>query len=291
MIIRNQLEETKSMDSNRVSGFDPATGICWNFRNPGDNRWCKCPACTTKAGDRDLISFGRCRSGRRWFWTTRNLSRSCEKAVELHGWAEAEEAAVAAGMAAVRELKATPLATADMIQGMASYKLKLMNEAKRAARPAPDTSDARAVEYLYAHESCWGDGPCACEELTGTARWNYHLKKFQITKKTAKRIYYARDPISFIDGPTFNHDRGTGFIDREKIERDGEIWTCQSWDPDWHLYLQPPQPETNSEPPPDISRLKAEMAAAHPDHGGTSAAFIKARIRYVEARRRMRSGA
>ena len=35
----------------------------------------------------------------------------------------------------------------------------------------------------------------------------------------------------------------------------------------------------------DIAKLKAAMAAAHPDRGGSEAAFIKARNRYVEARR------
>jgi hypothetical protein len=34
-----------------------------------------------------------------------------------------------------------------------------------------------------------------------------------------------------------------------------------------------------------LRQLKAEMAAAHPDHGGTSEAFIAARQRYVDAKR------
>jgi hypothetical protein len=278
----------------RVSGFDPATGICWDFHIPGDDRWrCKYPACTAKFGDYEYIPFGRCRSGRRWFWAALNRSRSwrdenCAEVFEQHGWAETEEAAVAAAMAAVHELKAAPLAKAHMTQGTASYKLKALNEAKRAARPAPDTSDARPIEYLYARDTCWSDGPCPCEDLTGTARWNYHLKKFQIIKKTAQRIYYARNPISFVDGSTYTFSRGTTFVDREKIERDGEIRTRKWWCPDYHLYLRPPQPEMESEPAPDIARLKAEMAAAHPDRGGTSAAFIEARRRYVEARRHMR---
>jgi hypothetical protein len=41
-------------------------------------------------------------------------------------------------------------------------------------------------------------------------------------------------------------------------------------------------------PPPDLPALKAEMAAAHPDRGGSNAAFIEARARYVAARRRLR---
>jgi hypothetical protein len=34
-----------------------------------------------------------------------------------------------------------------------------------------------------------------------------------------------------------------------------------------------------------LRQLKAEMAAAHPDRGGTSEAFIKARQRYLVAKR------
>jgi hypothetical protein len=191
-------------------------------------------------------------------------------------------------MVAVHELRATPLTAAHMVQGTASDKLKALNEAKRAGRPAPDASDARPIEYLYARDSCWSDGPCPCEDLTGTARWNYHLKKFQIIKKTAQRIYYTRDPISFVDGSTYAFSRGTAFVDREKIEREGETRTRKWWCSDYHLYLQPPQPEKESESAPDVARLKAEMVAAHPDRGGTSAAFIEARRRYVDARRQMR---
>ena len=39
---------------------------------------------------------------------------------------------------------------------------------------------------------------------------------------------------------------------------------------------------------PDLDTLKAAMAATHPDRGGTSAAFIEARQRYVTARRQVR---
>jgi hypothetical protein len=39
---------------------------------------------------------------------------------------------------------------------------------------------------------------------------------------------------------------------------------------------------------PDLAALKAAMVAAHPDKGGSSAAFIKARANYVAARRALR---
>ncbi|MBH0245845.1 hypothetical protein I3W98_28000, partial [Streptomyces cavourensis] len=49
------------------------------------------------------------------------------------------------------------------------------------------------------------------------------------------------------------------------------------------LHLNPP--EIPSQPkPPSLAELKAAMAAAHPDRGGTDEAFIAARVRYERAR-------
>ena len=39
---------------------------------------------------------------------------------------------------------------------------------------------------------------------------------------------------------------------------------------------------------PDLRKLKAAMATAHPDRGGSNATFIEARSRYVAARRASR---
>src|ERR1700730_827176 len=46
--------------------------------------------------------------------------------------------------------------------------------------------------------------------------------------------------------------------------------------------------KTKEDAKPDLSQLKAEMAAAHPDKDGSSAAFIKARERYEQAKRQAR---
>jgi hypothetical protein len=43
----------------------------------------------------------------------------------------------------------------------------------------------------------------------------------------------------------------------------------------------------DAEDGPDLLQIKKAMADAHPDRGGSSAAFIAARNRYVEARRRV----
>jgi hypothetical protein len=250
----------------RISGYDPNTGICWQFRNKGDDRWCKCPACSAQRPECNLAFFGRCRSGRRWFWMARDWPRTIgtEDCLDVceYGWADTEDAAMAAAMAAVREFQAPgSLMMACLKHDYASRKLKELNEASRRARPAPDTSEAHAVEYLYARGHCWGDGPCGCEELTGTARWNYHLQKFQILKKTKQRIFYSRKPLPFEeeDNSSINMtDYGTAFIDRQTIEQEGKIWSHKSggwWKADCRLYLKPPLLEVETEELPNLGKL------------------------------------
>ena len=284
------------MSEQNVSGYDAETNICWQFRNKGDRDLdCKCPAHTRSLGERMLAYFGRCRSGSRWFWSA-NIFFEGNK--EAFGLTDTEEEAMAAAMTTVCSFRTGVPILATAVHGWASLKLKELNKAKRLARPTPDTSNTCALEYLYARGHCSSeDGRCGCERLSGTDRWNYHLHKFQILKKTKQRIYYNRKPLPFEERlHEYGNIRdlteyGTAFIDRQKIEQEGEIWSHKSggwWEADCRLYLKPPAPRASSEPIPDLSALKAEMAAAHPDRGGSSAAFIEARTRYVEARRKAR---
>jgi hypothetical protein len=272
---------------NRVSGYDPETGICWQFRNPGDASWrCKCPVCVgPQRAERALIMFGRCRSGTRWFWSAAQWLLLVQH--EKFGWATSEDEAWAMAIAAVRTLTAGRPAAAGVIHRWTNQKLKELNKAKRAARPAPDTSDARAVEYLYGH-------------YHGSEDCDGHPARFRIIKKTAKRVFYIRheepldqfgEPIKGIKG----NDYGIGYIDRQKLETDGFVYNRRaSWvSAEFHLYasfegmMQSLFHERTA--PLNIEKLKAEMAAAHPDRGGSSAAFIEARARYVAARRQARS--
>ena len=254
------------MSANMESGYEPETGICWYFNNKGDralHRDCRCPAHTASRlrGEDYRVQFeaalfGRCSSGNRWFWSALKL---CEEAV--HGWADTEEQAIAAAMNAVRNLKTKPFMIAVSSHQQTRHTLKEVNEAKRRARPAPDTSDAKVTEYLYA---------------TG----GY---EFRITKKTKKRIFYCRQPS---DMDYYSHlEKEIGFVDRAKLERDGEIYNHgRHWSAyDFHLYLAPP-PSREHAPLPNLPELKAAMAAAHPDRGGSSEAFIEARVRYERAR-------
>jgi hypothetical protein len=69
------------------------------------------------------------------------------------------------------------------------------------------------------------------------------------------------------------------------IEAEGTVCRKSAgwWESDLQLWLEPPQ----TWPPkqqPDLNQLKSEMAAAHPDRGGTDEAFIAARRRYEDAK-------
>lgn len=131
------------------------------------------------------------------------------------------------------------------------------------------TDTPAPAEYLYGVDTNPGDDGPACPP---------HVVRFQITKKTPKRIYYVR----YEDGLRTD----IGYVNRQQIEADGEIYNHGAggwWAPDFHLYLAEPVIEQPQKP--SLAKLKAAMAAAHPDRGGTDEAFIAARQRYERARK------
>jgi hypothetical protein len=259
-----------------ISRYDPGTGICWQFHNKGDKRHgCKCPA--HSARDHLLVLFGRCRSGQRWFWAAKPLSVGRLQmlglvAEQAHGWANTEEEGIAAVMTAVTALRCHGLPIiAQFVPGTAYDILKKLNAAKRAERwtDAPvDGSDTRAAEYLYDR---WGN-------------------EFRITKKTTQRIYYMKgDRVYDDDLPDI------GFVPRHRVADD---WPGPTWrelsDLEDRLerrhtpkfFLKPLPPRFHDRQPPtkiNLRKLKAAMAAAHPDRGGSQAEFIKVRAEYEAA--------
>jgi hypothetical protein len=104
------------------------------------------------------------------------------------------------------------------------------------------------------------------------ARWNEGGR--QITKKTAKRIYFK-------DRYYHSSSSGIRVIDRQKIEQVGEVYIRHIG----RIHLNKPLPV-----PDGFDRAerklaeKAEMVAAHPDRGGSNEAFIKAHRRYSRVR-------
>ncbi|MFB7555348.1 hypothetical protein [Streptomyces brevispora] len=230
--------------------------------------------------DAPLIIWGRCRSGRRWFWTANDYDGD-----QAHGWADTMTEASQLANAAALKLAGGRYANIRVLHGVASDKLKKLNDAKRTTRPPRSARTGtqpppNPIGWLYAIEP----GRWALDDRT----WiDGQVVQFPITKKTARRIYYLRPRGPFTNGP----DWEPGYVDRQELERHGHARV-----PDWFMvFAEPPElPETrllhpqqhHAAPAPDLKALKAAMAAAHPDRGGNSEAFIAARQRYVQARDR-----
>lgn len=138
------------------------------------------------------------------------------------------------------------------------------------------TTEVSAVEYLYGTRVEWpDDGPEIREAVP-----------FRVTRKTAKRVYYVRRRGS-VGRETI------GFVDREALERDGEVIRKSGhwWEDDFRLFAELDAAEAHvgigrhAPKAPDLAQLKQEMAAAHPDRGGTAEEFMAARGKYERAAR------
>ncbi|WP_269857957.1 hypothetical protein [Streptomyces sp. RPT161] len=243
-------------------------GICW--RQPGGYR-----VCDHDHEHQMHVYWGRCRSGKRWFWAATAVSIGATDAAAEHGWADSEDQAATAARTAVVRLAAGRTAYATMRVGAATSVLKRVNAAKRKQRPASGITDTGEVEYLY--------GTYTGENANGYLE--DRVVSFRITKKTPKRIYYIRHHHE-------GEDPEIGFVNRQDIEAKGEAHNRARgwWAADFHLYATPPEvnrrPAYRREPEPDLKQLKAAMASSHPDRGGTDAEFIAARARYVAAKRK-----
>jgi hypothetical protein len=273
-----------------------ANGICWHQSGRFDER---CRLDHHKTNDRHFY-YGRCKSGRRWFWSAYDIRAQWDKlpGAEAHGWEDTEQAALDAARAAVVRIAKKRKAYAHQVAGVASERLKEINATKRAARPPSDNTESKSVEYLYSRNGFVSD------QTSEYVEW---VCRFPIIKKTAKRIYYsdADEEIDELSGEPISKDYGgicsldeakIGFVDRQELEANGEVcnrgrhWSAN----DYKLYaslkaLKNSRRRSDDDEEIDLPKLKAAMAAAHPDRGGSNAAFIEARRAYVEAKRNARS--
>jgi hypothetical protein len=240
----------------------------------------------------EFAAYGRCRSGSRWFWFA-----TLYEPPGAHGWAGTEAQAMGDARAAAERLLAGRPGSLHVRHGWASHQLKKINAEKRRARPPSSATDSRVTEYLYGETwSCPDDG----YDSDGYATY-----RFRITKRTAKRVFYVSkgewidrdgEPHVYSSGTRNLDDEEIGFVDRQKLEAEGRVdnrgrhWSAH----DSELYaslegmLAKRRRDNQSSPKHDLAALKAAMAAAHPDKGGSHAAFIEARQRYVDARRTCR---
>lgn len=207
-----------------------------------------------------LILWGRCSSGRRWFWAATDLDGPAE-----HGWANDEDQATTDAQEAIGRLAGGQEVTCHTSHGHARHRLREINAERRAQRPSPDTAHAAPVEYLYGIAAGFDDVPD-------------RVVAFQVTRKTAARVYYLRN----------ERDGTVGFVDRAALERDGEVVTASAgwWAPHYRLYAAPPVLEQQRPEAPDLVALKAAMRDSHPDRGGSDEEFIAARKAYTAAARR-----
>jgi hypothetical protein len=108
------------------SGFDPATGICWQFNRGRAWYWghyTACPACSTWEGPREYTRIGRCRSAQRWFWAVTIRQVGGAGTERASGFADTEAEAFAAMQGAVLALRTVPLVVALYAPGVASHEL------------------------------------------------------------------------------------------------------------------------------------------------------------------------
>jgi hypothetical protein len=263
------------------------------------------------------VIHGRCKSGSRWFWIAAELypdeAHKCDDPVCIYGgpheygWEDTEDLALRA-MAEAAARFGGEAGTGNA--GTAVSALKRLNAAKRAARPPSKDTNTGIVEYLYAAYS-----PAWVDDMTG--KRDERVIAYQITKKTAKRIYYIRRPGT----PEWNDPPLIGYISRQEFEADsrcpgdrpdrcehgywsdhgdgpGEILTNHYHDHDYHLFAtreaaedylfrwEREQERKRQEAGPELRRLRMAMADAHPDRGGTNEEFIVAREAYQRALRR-----
>lgn len=226
--------------------------ICWDHPRGHE----RAPECAAHANDAwELIHWGRCRSGKRWFWAAKAFNQENP----VHGWEDTEDDAVAAARSAVLSLASDGRAVAVRVEGAAANALLRINAERRERRPGK-VGPGAVREFLYALVQHDGERK---------------VVSFVIAKKTDRRIYYL--------------DQGDQlrYVDRQAIESAGEVVNRSRgwWEDDFRLYLSPPRlAERVVDQPDDLAALKRAMADAHPDRGGTSEDFRAARDRYVQAR-------
>lgn len=216
------------------------------------------------APERELAMWGRCRSGRRWFWAARWHDQEDVPHV-LCGFEDTEGDALAAGEQAAREITDGRPTHMMCRHGVADSVLKEQNAERRRARPSAGGQGAVPVEFLYSVADPGWDDPRAASFVVSHT----------VVRKTARRVYFAARE----GGPSVR----TGFVDRQTLEAAGKVFYQAGR---ITLYEAPPNLDRVQAPAPDMAALKQEMAAAHPDRGGTDAEFITARTVYERARAR-----
>ena len=193
-----------------------------------------------------------------------------------HGWSDSEAQACNDACSAIARMAGDRAAYVSVHHGYASHDLKKLNAEKRRAKPPSNAKGSRVIEYLYS-----GLG-----------------ERHRTVKRTKQRVYYLKggEDIDEHGEPIVNpyhmrSDDEVGFITLTKLKKgsaSGFRWLYPSLE---EMLVEKRRYRRVELEQPDLAALKAAMVQAHPDRGGSSAAFIEARQRYVAARRACRSHA
>lgn len=90
----------------------------------------------TSAADTPLIIWGRCRTGRRWFWTAHEIGTDHR----LEGKTDTRDEAARQGHLAALQLAGGVYAHIDVVHSTASSRLRAINAAQRKTRPHSDST-------------------------------------------------------------------------------------------------------------------------------------------------------
>ncbi|WP_329103188.1 hypothetical protein [Streptomyces sp. NBC_01439] len=218
----------------------------------------------------ELVTWGRCRSGKRWFWAARWYESATWQEHIEHGRTDTEAEALREGEAAARQITGGGPVHLTLQHGVAADVLKAVSAAQRQQRPPAEGQAAEAVEYLYGI-----DHGGEHNDFTST------VVQFRIIRRTARRIYYLNNHCT-------EREQGTRYVDRQELEAAGKVRRASRYAGEdfTTLYAAPPDLDERrrTEPPVDLGALRQRMADAHPDRGGTDAEFIAARTAYDRAR-------
>jgi hypothetical protein len=208
-----------------------AVGVCWHDGSK---------VCRDPHHDARSISFGRCCSGKRWFWFAVRHDPGppgrpphCDAPECIydgpheHGKEDTEDAAVAAARTAVERLAEGRPAVAGLHHGMATRVLREINAWETKVKLS-STTGGNPVGYLYvpciegSRHFSFDEDPSHYRFRRERRRW---VDEVPIVKKTAKRVYYDVSE---------NWDRQRGVvklahIDRQALERDGKIDIPGKW--------------------------------------------------------------
>jgi hypothetical protein len=231
--------------------------------------------------------FSRCKAGKRWFWAV--LSWESAPCPLDHGYA-----------ATVAEAEShRPEGMRQSAAGWAAECLRYLASVRKEARENDGSQDAQAVEFLYV-------------DVMSDQDSTFYSIRHRVIRKTRRKVFvdhqFEWDTTPEWDSPSVPRGRvdkegweryygqRTIALDREKLEREGSVWSRQaraifyttpiedrqqSWQVPACLQALGLGPKAT---PALVKAAYRRLAkTAHPDAGGTHEAFVALQEAYEQA--------